>query len=374
METFAPTRNRTSLVSNEVMEVNRYNLKLNAQKMLIGLAQCIDHTNDLFGDIQVDINGLFKYLEIEDRNDRYGLVRDALFNITENPLQKKVSDKKWSSIPWMSVEYDEEDSHFVKIHFDDKVKPYLLELKEYTKIKGIYIAKLGSHYATWLYPVLKMIQQKYYGKREISIQRLKEYTFTDDPKENPSYNTAKSATNNFLKYVIGVQWNTKTKSYDIVKNSPLYEINEKTDITVSVEMVKDGKKYVGVLFHVASKYQKEIAAKPVDKSKFVGVIPKDGIEGELRYPIKSVYSFAKALNITVQEYCEKLGYRISGNFVYKKMSKEDYERKIKEREAKEKDENKRNYGQKTIFDLIPNDLIPPSILEMIKAQELEKND
>jgi len=366
MENFKPTHNRTTLISNEVMEVNRYNLKLNAHKLLIGLAQSIDHTIDMFGDLEIDINGIFKYLEIEERNDRYTIVRDSLFNITENPLQKKISDKKWSSIPWMSVEYDEDDSRFVKIRFDDKVKPYLLELKEYTTIKGLYIAKLGGAYATWLYTVMKMIQTKYHGRRDISIQRLKEYTFTDSSKDHPAYNTAKSATNNFLKKVIGVQWNTKTKSYDIVKNSPLYEINERTDIQVSVSMVKEGKKYVAVSFYVVSKYYKEQQKALTDKSKYVTEIPKEGIQAMKRVPLTTVYANAKAQNMTVAALCEKFGYIIKDGYAEKKMTKEEYEKKIVERE---KDENKRAYGQKTIFDYVPD-----SVKEMIKAQEQEKQD
>lgn len=360
MDAFTPTINRTSLVSNEVMEVNRYNLKLNSQKLLFGLAQSIDHTVDLFGDIQIDIKGLFRYLEIEERNDRYTIVRDALFDITENPLQKKASEKKWSSIPWMSVEYDEDESTYVKIRFDEKVKPYLLALKEYTKIKGLYIAKLQSHYATWLYPVLKMVQTKYYGKHDISIQRLKEYTFTDDPKEYPSYNTAKSATNNFLTYVVGVKWNTKEKRYEIVKDSPLYEINEKTDIQVSVDIIKQGKKYVGVMFYVQSKHENKVLPSKTDKSKYVNTIPKEGIQGQTRIPLAKIYEYAKASNMDVYDYCEKAGYTIKENFAYKKMSEAEWKRQF---EAREKEENKRSYKQMTIHDVI----------EKAKGKKYERN-
>lgn len=349
MKNFKPTKNKTALISNEVLEINRYNLKLNSQKLLFGLAQCVDHTINMFPKVEIDIKGLFKYLEIENVGERYNIIRDAFFDITEHPLQIKKSEKNWSSIPWMSVKYNEEDSNFVKINFHEDVKPYLLQLKEYTKIKGLYISKLGSHYSTWLYPILKMIQTKYFGKHEITIKRLKELTFTDDKKKYPAYNTSKTANRDFLRRVLGITKNRKTKQFEIISNSPLWEINEKTDIAVSIiEITKDRNKYKGVLFHVTSK-AKALKSSNVDKSKFVTTIDKTGITAITRVPLKTVYQFASNSNMSVQEYCDKAGYYIKGNFAYKKMTAEEYQKMIKIRESKE---DRRMGRQMTIEEVI----------------------
>jgi len=348
MKSFTPTKNRTALISNEVLEVNRYKLKLNAQKLLIGLAQSIDHTGSLFDELEVDINGVWSFLGIENRNDRYEVVRDALFDITKNPLQERVSKKKWSSIPWMSVKYDESESTFIKIKFHDDAKPYLLNLKEYTKISGGYIAKLSSSYATWLYPIFKMIQTKYHGTHEISIDRLKELTFTDNPKEHPAYNTSKAATKDFLTNVIGVRMNRKSKQIEILKDSPLHEINEKTDIAVNVvKFTKDKQRYKGLIFHVTSKTAaKKKLKQEADKSEYVSMIPKSEIlDIGARFPMKQVFSDAKAANMTVQEYLDLGGYFQKGNYAYKKLSDQEYKRLMKEREKKEQ---KRGYKQITL--------------------------
>jgi hypothetical protein len=348
---FKPTRNRTALISNEILEVNRYHLKLNAQKLLFGLAQSIDHHIDMFPELEIDIRGIFKFLGIEERNDRYEIVRDALFNITENPLQRKVSRKKWSSIPWMSVDYDEEDSKYVKIKFDDRVKPYLLKLSEYTKIQGGYIAKLTSQYATWLYPIFKMIQTKYWGKHEFTIQRLKEYTFTDNPKKHPAYNTAKAATNNFLTRIVGIKKNRNTKEFEILENSPLQEINDKTDIVVSIiKVTKEGNKYKGVIFHVASKKQNKSLDKPKfeNKEQYVSKIDKQNIPGAKRISLKEIYQYASNSGITVQDYCDKAGYFIKGSYAYKKLSEEEYNRYMKNKDKKSGGE--RTYRQTNIYE------------------------
>lgn len=351
MSKFIPTKNRSTLVSNEILERNRYNLKLNAQKLLVGLAQSIDHTQSLFNEIEVDINGIWAFLGIESRNDRYEIVRDALFNITENPLQEKVSKKKWSSIPWMSVKFDEDVSTYIKIKFSADAKPYLLNLREYTKIQGGYIAKLSSAYATWLYPILKMIQTKYYGTHEISIERLKELTFTENPKEHPAYNTDRSANNKFLARVVGVSVNRQSKKIEIVKDSPLYEINEKTDIAVNVvKMTKIKNKYTGVVFHVVSKTAAAKALpESVDKSRYVSEIPKHADDLNSRIPISHVYSYAKASDISIQEYLDKAGYYMKGDYAYKKHTAEEYQKLIKARDEKE---GKRTYRQTTIEDAI----------------------
>jgi len=354
MKNFKPTTNRTALISNELIEVHRYNLGLNAQKLLIGLAQSIDHTIDLFPEMQVDIHGLWEYLGITHREDRYTLVRDALFEITKNPLQIVVSEKKWSSIPWMSVKYDESESRYVRIKFHEDAKPYLLKLNEYTKIKGLYVVNLNSAYATWLYPILKMVQTKYHGSHTISIQRLKEYTFTDNPKESPAYNIGNSSTNNFLRKVLGIAWNPKRQEFEVIKNSPLWEINEKTDIIVSAGIVKEGRKYSAVSFHVVSKYtneQKAIHERNGIKNQYVNEIPKEGLQAQTRIPLTTVYSLAKAQNTTVAELCERLGYILKDGYAVKKMTKEQYEKMQK---AKEKEESKRGYRQMTIEEVIRN--------------------
>lgn len=310
MTNFKPTKQRTALASNEIFEKNRYKLSMNAQALLWGLAQSIDHTESLFPEIGIDITGLFEYLGVQDRNDRYDLVRDAFFEITGNPLQYNAGPKKWSSIPWMSVQYNEEMSNFVTVKFTKEIRPYLLQLKGYVKIQGGYVSKLNSEYAGYLYPQMKMILGKYYGTREISFERLKELTFTDDKKKHKSYNVGSGATNNFCRRVLGVKYNSKTKKVEILKDSPIYEINTKTDITVKVEFVKNGMKYVGVRFFVKSKNQKA-------SSKNVAQISSKGV-GTKSIPLKDVYEFATASGMNVKDYCEQAGYVVKGNFAYKK--------------------------------------------------------
>jgi len=347
-----PTASKVALISNEVLDKHRYKLSLNAQKLLFGLAQLIDHTLDIFPTYEIDVRGLWEYLGITHREDRYTLVKNALLEITKNPLQLVVSERKWTFIPWISVQYDEEQSKYVKIRFVDEVKPFLLRLNEYTKVKGLYIVKLGSVYATWLYPVLKMIQTKYYGHHAIPIQRLKEMTFTDDPKEYPAYNTSTAAASHFLQRVIGLKYDRTEKRYVIVEGSPLWEINNKTDIRVTAEPLKEGKAYAAIMFHVVSNGE-EKRAKDVDKSRYVDVIPQRELCG-YRVPVRNIYDIAKAQGISPAECARRMGYIIDGDYAYLNKTKEQYEREQEAQRAKQLEQ--RTYRQLTIEEAIERNL------------------
>lgn len=324
------TKNRTSLVSNEVFDKHRYHLSLNGQKVLYGLAQCIDHSEDMFREFEIDIRGLFEYLGVENRNDRYNVVREAFEDIVKNPLMFKHGPKKWSGFPWLSYEFNEEEGVYVKVSFTEKIKPFLLGLNGYIKVKGKYICNLSSTYAAWLYPVMKMVNEKYYGEHVISIQRLKELTFTDDPNEHPSYNKSASANSMFIRRVLGMRRDPDTGEWVYAKGkkskfTPIEEINEKTDLNVSIEVLKTGSKYDRVRFYVTMK----------DSTKKKKRFGPGGSSNERQYtlslgspekmktsvPIKHVYEYAKAAGMSVQEYLKRTGYYQKGDRAYRKAEK-----------------------------------------------------
>jgi hypothetical protein len=347
------TKNRDALMSSEIFEKHRYKLSLNAHKLLIGLIQNNDHMNKIFPEVGYDINGLFKFLGVENRNDRYDVVRLAFEEILNNPLKIRVSEKKWSGIPWLAYEFDGDESNFVKVTFTPKVEPYLLHFQKYIRLKGRYITAFKSDYAITLYPVFRWILEAYHGKHDVLFQRLKEITFTDDPKVHPAYNTAKNANTDFLRRVLGVSMNRKTKKIEILKDSPLLEINEKSDLVVNVvDFVKQGRKYTGVRFHVTSKTKKQQKNGPMHK------IPDDPL-ANFRIPLKNLYENMHDYNkgalaggektLTIQEYTDKMGYYIHNGYAHKKMTEKEREELIRAREKKEK--KKRSYETESLADI-----------------------
>lgn len=354
---FKPTKKRTALVSVELLEKHRYHLSNSAQKLLLGLAQMVHGTYSLFPQVELDIEGVCNYLGFEGKN-RISEVKQTLDEIGSNPLRvksgyDKKGNPKWGKRYWLSRHsYDGDENRFVEIKFNEDVKEFLLELSRYIKIKGENIVSLQSRYATWLYPQMKLINQKYYGKRELSIKRLREITFTDKKK---SYDK----TSDFLRRVVGINKNRKTKKIEILEGSPLDQINKHTDIDVSVLDItkeKDKNKYSGIIFYVTQKNAKKKSIAPSSaKDKYTNTIEKTNIPIQDRIPLSQAVQVAKAKGQTIQEFCDEQGYRQVGQYVEKKMSEKEYERMIKARELREKkskDKDGRYYRQTTIEETI----------------------
>ncbi len=169
-------------ISHEFLDKYRTGkLGIHAQKLLFGLAQCLDLAEDLFPDWDIDIRGLFDYLNLsEDNNDRYEIVRNAIRELAKNPLEYKISDKHWGLINWLSyAKFDESNSMFVRLRFTDDCKPFLLNYKQYCEMQTKYYVGLTSANAMWLYPHLRNAYKKKGGIHTITIQHLQEITYTD---------------------------------------------------------------------------------------------------------------------------------------------------------------------------------------------------
>lgn len=324
IKTFNP--NKPARMGAEIYDRYRYNLGVHAQRLLLGLAQSLDLTADIFPEWEVDIRSLFSYLAIENNNARYEIVRKAFFEITENPLQYRINDKHWGSHPWMGVHFNAEENNFVKIEFTNQVKPFLLNLRQYVELKPKHYLKLTTPYATWLYPMLKakMPLSKTHFKKQIvevefTISRLREYTYTENAK-------AYDETTNFLMRVIGIKKNQKTKSWEILKGSgALHEINEFTDIDVKAEGVKTGRSYDRVVFWVSlkeadAKERVGLNAKNTAKQKYPSLFDPNKSKTILnRISMQSLMKNAAQSNMSIQEYARVAGYNIVGEYAYKKQ-------------------------------------------------------
>jgi len=137
-----------------------------------------------------------------------------------------------------SAEYHKDGK--IELEFSPKLKPYLLQLKEnFTKYQLENVLSLSSFYAIRIYELCK--QYETIKERTIEIKELKEIL---DIKAK-SY----SIYNRF-----------KTKVLDIAER----EINEKTDINISVEEIKTGRKVTSIKFIIKSK-TKEVKKKNIEK-------------------------------------------------------------------------------------------------------------
>ncbi len=251
------------ILANEIIENCRYSLSPEAFKIIMGLSQSIDYTNELFPEFEVDIKALFKFLKLDDKDgNRYEIVRHAFENILDNPLKYRVDQKNWGGVPWLSYMFNDKISSRVRISFHPDIAPFLLAFKKathkgfiegYTKMLPKFYERFESKYATYLYPLFKKWQDTDKWKTveyKKTIEWLKEKTFTEK-----SY---KTNTGDWIKRVI---------------NPAIDEINSKSELDVirisreNKNLLSEGmgKSYTHVIFFVSTKDEYIITKAPGPK-------------------------------------------------------------------------------------------------------------
>ncbi len=320
IKTYNPARK--AYLSHELFDKYRYNLSLHGHKLLLGLAQSLDVTDELFPTWHIDIRNLFKYLNVENSNQRYTIVKDAFSELSKNPIEWKVSETRWGFMSWLSfANFDENNDMFVNMKFNPDVKPFLLQLRQFCELETRHYIQLSSDYSMWLYSHLKNAAKK--GTHIVTIDRLKEITYTESLK---SYNPAlkSDATRNFLKNVIGIQRNVKEKKWEpatrkdkktgeMIPYGAMHEINKNTDLEVSFDVIKKDRVYDRVKFTINFKESAKEARK--EKSRKAVKAEVDRIPGDkwITFPYAEAVKMAIEAKVPIEKFLSDNGYTISKN-------------------------------------------------------------
>lgn len=270
--------NKVVRVTQELYDLDRvrWKLSIGGYRLLFALAQCLDYTDDLFPEIVFDKKTVFRYLGLENNKDCYNQLSKTLHEIQSSPLEimeiKKNGSITWAGFSWITSYLFNSHNPQLCIKINTDIKPFLLNLKQYAAIQPKYYLRLSTEYQNWFYPYLKNVVKL--GKWQVSIEKLKralylENTPSYDPKQN------KNATENFLKYVLGIQISKTAKeeqqkakkenckpkliSWDYTKDKSgqptgtLAGITINTDINVSACAVKTGRAYTDIIFFLSEK-------------------------------------------------------------------------------------------------------------------------
>lgn len=320
MKKYTPDLVRNSHLSNDVFEKSQIRLSLRGKKTLYGLIQSVDPTGELFGEeMTFDIRAFFKMLDIEGDNNRWNIVRDCFVEIAKSPMLDISEDSRHGVIvQWVSKLQWDADKSTVKLRFTEDIKPYLHQMKGYIKLKGKYISNLDSNHAMSLYPLMKVVLGKHRGRKIYTLEELMLATNTHDKKLNKSYHHPVAGKGNFMRKVLGIKRNSKTKQYDILQpykekssgsliTPPLAEINIKTDVNVTCQPVKDGQTVVAFLF---------VVRESTPLSDKVALVEKIKVGIELHTPQLIKLAETKGFD-DVEEYARSEGYLVLDGKAYK---------------------------------------------------------
>jgi len=216
---------------NDFIEA-KYNLTLTELKIIAKLSSMIQKDDDDITCYKFSLQKLLEELNLGKEN--YTHLIDSLDRLlTRIIIIKRLDSNTFLKTTFLSsAEYFLDDS-IVELSFDKKLKPYLLQLKNnFTMYQFQNVVALSSFYAIRIYELLKQYEKL--KERIIEIKTLKEI----------------------------LEIEKKYKLYGHFKDKVLKiserEINEKTDISISFEEIKTGRKITAIKFLISAK--KEIKA------------------------------------------------------------------------------------------------------------------
>ena len=302
---------------NNFVEAN-YNLTLTELKIIAKLSSMIQKEDDDITCYKFSLRKLLEELNLGKEN--YTHLIDSLDRLlTRIIIIKRLDSNTFLKTTFLSsTEYFLDDST-VELSFDKKLKSYLLQLKNnFTMYEFENVVALSSSYAIRIYELCKQYEK--IKERIIEIESLKEIL---DIKAK-SYNRYD---------------NFKRKVLEIAKR----EINEKTDIHISFEEIKTGRKVTSIKFNIVKKeFEKSEIKEAETKEK------KYSEEVERLYEKIKEIERIESLKDVIEESIEKYAIeRVESNIKYsndnsntnytaflKKALKEDYAKIEREKELK----------------------------------------
>lgn len=200
------------------------------QKIILYLISKIKPEDSDLQEYTFDIKDFCKTCGIDYTNGKnYQDLKQTIQNLHDKSIWVKVDEKTEVLFSWISSAAIIKDDGIVKISLNERMKPYLLLLREkFTQYELIYTLGMKSQYSIRIYELLKSYENMH-GKT-FKIDELKKTLMC----EKESYKNF----NNF-----------KVKVLDIA----IREINTLTDISVEYETVKEGKKVIQIEFIIKSK-------------------------------------------------------------------------------------------------------------------------
>ncbi|MGE7921201.1 replication initiation protein [Viridibacillus sp. NPDC093762] len=205
-------------------------LTLREQRLVLMLVSAIQPNDEDFKEYEISISDYCEAMNIS-KSAAYHPIKKSMEDIAGKTIGIEKDDGRYLVTSWVSsIEYIE-GKGLLAITFDPKLKPYLLQLKAYTSYKLKYVLSLESVYAIRLYELVKKWQVKKLSKSSKLIE-LKE-----------------------LREKIGAI----KKSYDRYSNfkiklkDAIREVNEKTDVYISFDEIKQGRSINSLKFYIENK-------------------------------------------------------------------------------------------------------------------------
>jgi len=229
-EKLSEARGQFVVKRNDMIQRSRHQMDLQEQKIILYMISKIKPNDKNFTEQVFSISEFCRLCGLDyDSGGNYAYIKKTLKSLRDRSIWVELEEGIETTLAWINKVNIEYRSGLVKLELDKDMKPFLLELKEnFTQYELIYTLVMRSQYSVRLYELLKSYQYRKYVK--FNIDELKKLLFA----ESKAY----SRGNNF-----------KQKVLDTATN----EINKLSDIIVTYDFIKIGRKFTEVEFMITHK-------------------------------------------------------------------------------------------------------------------------
>lgn len=219
--------------SNKLIEARHIKpLSAREQKIVLTMVSMIQPDDEDFKEYSISIKEFSEMLGLKG-HAKYEEIKDVALHLQEKTIFIPDEDG-FVTTNWVAGQRYKNGEGIIKLSFSPYLKPYLLQLKsQFTSYKLSNILSLGSGYSIRLYELMKKWQ--HLGKWESPVD------------------------------VIRDKLGAVTKSYSLYGNfknkvllPSIKELNEHTDLQISIKEIKKGRGVVGIEFTIKHSADKEI--------------------------------------------------------------------------------------------------------------------
>jgi len=209
--------------SNDLIQKSRFSLSMTEQKIVLYLISKIK-PNDLELKEQVfEIVEFCRICGIDWNNgNNYARIKKILKDLRDKSFWIKLDNGMETTMAWIDHVTIGEKSGKVILKIDDRLKPYLLQLKkQFTQYEVLYILAMKSRYSIRLYELLRSYE--YQRNVIFEIEELKRLLDAEKYTRFPD----------FKRYVLDIA---------------MREINDVSDMNIDYICIKEGRKYAKIEF------------------------------------------------------------------------------------------------------------------------------
>ena len=219
--------------SNDLIEARHNNpLTVREQKIILAMVSEIQPEDEDFKEYRISLKNFNEMLGLKGKT-KYTEIKDIVKNLMGKTIEIPRKNNGWLLANWVSSAEYIDGEGVIELTFSPKLKPYLLQLKEYTSYRLSNILALNSTYSIRLYELMK--KWEFLGNWEYPLEELRGKLGVEEGTY-PKYSNFKAR----------------------VLSRAVEEVNKKTDFHISFEEIKKGRSVVRIKFSIKNSPEKEV--------------------------------------------------------------------------------------------------------------------